>query len=75
MLTPEERSILNNLADAWNGFAALPDDCTHPMDREEFCHAVHQAQNIVLARSGVRDLERGDPDPLEVNDEDDESRK
>ncbi len=40
--------ITGLLADAWNAQCNLPE--IHPADKEEFCLAIHAAQNIILAR-------------------------
>ena len=58
-MTPQEMDVLILLADAWNAFVKLPDidikipgeNCVNA-DRNEFCLAIHAAQNIVLARVG-----------------------
>lgn len=47
-ITPEERNVIDKLAEAFNAFVKLP--ILHPMEREEFCHAIHAAQTIVMAR-------------------------
>lgn len=51
-MTPEESEVLRLLGQAWNKFIELP--AMHHMDNHEFCHAIHAAQNIVLARAGLR---------------------
>jgi hypothetical protein len=51
-MTPEEIRVLEALGQAWNDFAALPP--LHPHDADEFVRAIHAAQNIVLARAGLR---------------------
>jgi hypothetical protein len=50
-----ETIVLNLLAEAWNNFLTLP--VLHPDDQHEFREAIHQAQNIVLARAHLRDME------------------
>lgn len=52
-MKPEEREVLALLGQAWNKFLELP--VLHTMDHQEFCHAIHAAQNIVLARAGLRE--------------------
>lgn len=47
-LTPTENQVLGLLGDAWSKFIALP--AAHPSDAREMKHAIHAAQNIVLAR-------------------------
>lgn len=51
-MTPEEEKALRLLAEAWNVFVTLPE--MHHMDRHEFAHAIHAAQNIILSRVGLR---------------------
>lgn len=51
-MTPEESEVVARLAEAWNLFVRLP--TIHPSDQAEFAHAIHQAQNIVLARPVLR---------------------
>lgn len=47
-LTHEEDAVVTQLGDAMTQFAGLP--VVHPNDTEEFVHAIHAAQNIILAR-------------------------
>lgn len=56
MLTEQEKLVHELLGDAANAFARLEreEGPLHPSDREDFIHAIHAAQNIVLARSGLR---------------------
>lgn len=51
-MTPEEAEISEMLGDAASKFARLPQE--HSADIREFCQAIHAAQNIVMARSGLR---------------------
>ncbi len=53
-VTEQEAKVASMLGAAWNAFLELPIE--HPSDRTEFCQALHQAQNIVLSRSGRREL-------------------
>lgn len=48
----QELRALDLLAQAWNTFIELP--VLHHADREEFGRAIHAAQNIILAREGLR---------------------
>lgn len=48
----DEDEILERFAEAWNLFLKLPAE--HPDDVEEFNRAIHVAQNVVLARAGLR---------------------
>lgn len=52
-LTSEETTVINLLLQAWNIFATLP--VVYLKDGEEFRHAIHAAQNIVLARPAIED--------------------
>jgi hypothetical protein len=51
-ITPEEEAVMAALGDAYNKFIELP--VQHHADNAEFVHAIHAAQNIVLARVGLR---------------------
>lgn len=51
-VTQEEIEIIELLGRAMNGFASLKE--LHPADQQEFAYAIHLAQNIVLARSGMK---------------------
>ena len=51
-ITEDEREVGDLLAMAWNKFCKLP--VLHHADSEEFVRAIHAAQNIVLARVGLR---------------------
>jgi len=53
-MTDDEVLVVHLLADAWNAFCDLPEE--HPSDADEFCRAIHAAQDIVLARPARRDL-------------------
>jgi hypothetical protein len=55
-LTTDEKVVIQTLGDAFNEFQQLPE--VHPWDSEEFMHAIHAAQSIVLARPA---LETYDP--------------
>ena len=48
LLSPQEKIIIDHLANAWNTFLELP--ILHESDREEFMRAIHQAQLLVMAR-------------------------
>lgn len=60
LLTPDEEALLMMLGAAYNRFVNLPE--MHPSDRREFMYAIHQAQNIVLARPAWR--RHGEPKPI-----------
>ncbi len=51
-ITEQENEVLNILAAAWNRFSALP--VLHHADQDEMAKAIHAAQNIILARVGLR---------------------
>lgn len=51
-LTASENGVLQHLADAWNGFAAL--GSSTPQDADEFMRAIHQAQAIIALRVARR---------------------
>lgn len=48
----KEREILEHLKDAWNLFVSLNEK--HPMDNEEFCKAIHDAQKMIALRVARR---------------------
>lgn len=54
MLTDQEKEIVEGLGLVWNAFLQLPRE--HPMDRGEFCKAIHDAQRQILMRSGRREI-------------------
>lgn len=56
VLTPEERRVLDILADAWNAFITLP--LEHESERVDFMNAIHDAQYIVMARPAQRELNK-----------------
>jgi hypothetical protein len=62
-ITEYEQRVVAVLGQAWNMFLELPD--LHPSDRQEFMQAIHQAQNIVLARVGLRSSDLSYKDPME----------
>ena len=51
-MEPEERKVLNGLADCWNDYCKLP--VQHPDDARDFCNAIHTCQRIIMAREAVR---------------------
>ncbi|MGI4841050.1 MAG: hypothetical protein ACRYF9_25965 [Janthinobacterium lividum] len=52
VLTDREAFIAGLLAGVWNEYLKLPVE--HPMERNEFCRAIHTCQDMVLARPGRR---------------------
>jgi hypothetical protein len=55
-LTDQEAKVAQLLADAWDAYLKLPIE--HPLEQHEFCMAIHQVQDMVLARCGRRALNR-----------------
>lgn len=53
-MTPEEVAVLAHLSNAFRAFQALP--VMVDMDLGEFVDGIHKAQNVVLARAGLRAL-------------------
>lgn len=53
MMTPEEREILHDAGELWNKFILLPPE--HPDDQNDVRFHVHAIQNIILARSAMRE--------------------
>ena len=51
-ITKEENAIADLLGEAFNRFSKLP--VVHDHDLPEFVLAIHSAQNIILARSAMR---------------------
>lgn len=60
ILTDEERTVIDLLAVAYNGFVGL--EVLHDWHQQEFMHAIHAAQHLVLARPGLRELSRQEAD-------------
>jgi hypothetical protein len=53
-ITDDEIRITEMLGRVWNEYLVLPVE--HPMDRDEFCRAIHACQDMVLSRSGRREM-------------------
>jgi hypothetical protein len=51
-MTPDEITVVEKLADAFNAFVALSN--SHPNDRDEFAHHIHILQRQVMARLARR---------------------
>lgn len=51
-LTEQEAKVAKMLGDAWDEYLKLPIE--HPLEQHEFCMAIHQVQDMVLARCGRR---------------------
>lgn len=58
-LTGEERIVMDNLVEAWNGYCNLPKQ--HPTDLTEFCDGVHRCQSLLMMRILRRDYPEGYP--------------
>lgn len=58
-MTEDEIEVLSLLGRAFVAAKALP--VMHPHDLPEFAGAIHIAQNIILAREGLRALKGGAP--------------
>lgn len=52
LMTDREQFVVGLLAGVWNEYLKLPAE--HPMERQEFCSAIHACQDKVLARAGRR---------------------
>ncbi len=57
-MTKEELEIIEILGIAWNKFKAI--EVVHQSDNDEFMRAIHAAQNIVLSRQAMRELNKKD---------------
>lgn len=51
-ITDEELKALERIGDAFNRIMALPE--IHPADKGEFIRDIHDIQNRILARVGLR---------------------
>jgi hypothetical protein len=56
MTSELEKQVLGLLADAWNAYTMLP--VQHRMELDEFCAAIHRAQDLIA----VRVARRADPE-------------
>lgn len=54
MLTEDERRVIDLLVSAWNVFVTLP--VQHPMHNQEFAHAIHEAQRLIMSRPTAREM-------------------
>jgi len=48
----EEENLLDMLTSIWNKFLELPE--LHSWEKQEFMHAIHSAQVIIMARPTMR---------------------
>lgn len=51
-VTNREAFVVGLLAGVWNEYLKLPAE--HPLERQEFCLAIHACQDKILARAGRR---------------------
>lgn len=56
MLTENEKDLIEKLGECWNDFLRL--DTLHPDDNNEFRFNIHALQNIILSRSGYREIKQ-----------------
>lgn len=54
MVTEQEMMVMNKSAELWNEFLKL--EKIHPHDIPDFQFHLHALQNIILSRSGYREL-------------------
>lgn len=55
-MTDQEKKVLELTKDVWNDFLKLPEQ--HKDDEHDFRFHIHALQNIVLAREGVRAMDK-----------------
>ena len=58
MINREELEIVEDLGVIWNKFLKLPDRTDD--DNREVCSAIHQIQNLVMARPVIREIKQED---------------
>jgi len=51
----KQKEALHKLAEAWNLFQKIPVNEKHVCDNDEFCKAIHQAQNILIAQLYIKE--------------------
>lgn len=62
MLTTEELAVLDTLKTAWDQFLALPSsiqDGASATDGKDFCYLIHRLEDMIVARSGYREIHKG----------------
>lgn len=52
----KQKEALHKLADAWNLFQEIPKEEKHICDNDEFCKAIHQAQNILISQLFIKEF-------------------
>lgn len=60
LVSPLEREVIDQLAEAWNMFQKLP--TLHPQEKEDFLSTINTAQRLVMARP-VQEHFNNEPDP------------
>ena len=50
-----QKELINLTAQLWNKYIKLPQQ--HPCDKEQFCHALHICQHLIM----IREARRNDP--------------
>jgi len=51
----KQEEALKLLAQAWNKFQEISKDERHPCDADEFCKAIHAAQNILYTQLYIKE--------------------
>lgn len=59
-MTDQEVRAMSLTVDCANAILELP--VLHPMEKEEFCHAMHIIQDQLMARPSMRAMQGTDPD-------------
>ncbi len=59
----EELELIKLTSELWNKYVKLPTQ--HPCDQEEFCHALHICQHLIM----IRDMRREMPQLFPMYDE------
>lgn len=50
-----QKIVLNQLAEAWNLYNTIPKNEKHVCDDDEFCKAIHAAQNIMYTQLYIKE--------------------
>lgn len=58
-LTDDEGKVMDSLVEAWTQFSLL--DMQHPMDKTDFCNAIHKCQDLLACRIARREYPDGWP--------------
>ena len=54
LLTKKEKKVIDYLVLAWSNFLRL--ETLHPDEQEEFRHAIHQVQSLIMCRPVQREF-------------------